>query len=265
MTNPSLQRLDGSALRFLQTGETAQPTSIVFMLHGSGSHAGNLLPVAQRLAPRLPGALFVLPNAPQSYVDVLSYGDIADAERSRPGMNWEEVRTWVAPGADNGDDERSKRQSFFDSIRPPVRAVSRLADLFLTQYALSDASLALYGFSQGGMLAMYLGIARPTACAGIVCHSGHFLGADEVRSRPRSLLVLGALELQPDQVMSQIYPLTTKALRALDVPFDELISDGLGHDVNQEVIDRAVTFFHEVLGAGPTAAPTAEAEITGSA
>jgi phospholipase/carboxylesterase len=250
MTDPTLQRIDGSALRFLQAGETQQPRSIMLMLHGSGSNGANLLPIANRFAPRLPGTLFVMPNAPQSYVDVLSPEDIAATERSRPGLDWEEVRTWVAPGNNSTDGERSPRQQFLDSIRPPVRAVSRLADLLLARHALTDTSLSMYGFSQGGMLAMYIGIARANPCAGIVCHSGHFLGADDVLSRPRSLLVFGALEMLPDQVMSQVHPLTIKALREIGVPFDELVIDGLEHDINEEVIDRAVAFYQAVPGSG---------------
>ena len=90
----------------------------------------------------------------------------------------------------------------------------------LAKYALSDTALAIYGFPQGGMLAMYVGVARPSRCAGIASHSGHFLGADEVLSRPQTLLVVGSLELQADQVMSQAYLLATQALRELDVPFN---------------------------------------------
>lgn len=251
MTQTSLQRLDGSALRFLQAGETQQPDTIVLLLHGSGSHGGNLLPLANRFAAQLPGTLFIMPNAPQSYAEVLPRHEVADAERGRPGINWDEVRTWVAPPA-SSDDGRSARESFLDSIRPPLRAVNRLADLLLSKYALSDASLAMYGFSQGGMLAMYVGIARARACAGIVCHSGHFLGADEIMSRPRSLLVFGANELHPEQVMHQVHPLTIKALQEIGVPFEELVVPGLGHDVNDEVIERTVAFYRAVLDANAT-------------
>ena len=248
MTAPTLDRIDGSALRYLQAGETQEPSSITLMLHGSDSSGANLLPLARRFAAQLPGVLFVIPNAPQSYADVLPPEEIAATERSRPNLDWNEVRTWVSPATPGSGGEHSPRQQFLDSIRPPVRAVSRLADLLLARHALSDASLSMYGFSQGGMLAMYVGIARAAPCAGIVCHSGHFLGAEDVRSRPRSLLVVGSLELQPDQMMSQVYPHTTKALAEFGVPFDELISDGLGHDVNEEVVDRAVAFFKDVHG-----------------
>jgi len=36
MTNPTLQRPDGSAPRFVQVGEAEQPRCLVLLLHGSG-------------------------------------------------------------------------------------------------------------------------------------------------------------------------------------------------------------------------------------
>jgi phospholipase/carboxylesterase len=251
VTALTLQRIDGSALRFVQIGATQQPQHIMLLLHGSGSHCENLVPVAHRFAQQLPNTLFILPNAPQSYRDELSPADIAATEESRPGVDWEQIRTWVAAPVSHSGEEVSRRQQFLDSVRPPARAVNRLADLLLAKHALTDAALSIYGFSQGGMLAMYMGISRRNPCAGVVCHSGHFLGADDVLSRPRILLVVGELEMQPNQAMSVVFPATTEALKAHDIPYEQMIGEGLGHDVNEAVIDRAVAFYRDVLGMDP--------------
>jgi pimeloyl-ACP methyl ester carboxylesterase len=90
----------------------------------------------------------------------------------------------------------------------PVRALSKLIDALLAQYSLTDEALIIYGFSQGGMVATYLGITRPNVCAGVVNHSGQFWGAVEVNSRPRTLLLLGELELQPFEAMLRVFPIT---------------------------------------------------------
>jgi predicted esterase len=242
-----LRRIDGSALRFHLAGKMESPTALVLLLHGSGSHAGNLLPLADRLAAQLAGAMFVLPNAPQSYVEVLPPEQIAATEQLRPDIDWNLSRTWTAsPPALDGDAE-GRLRNLLDVVRPPVRALSRLADLLLALQGLSPASLGIYGFSQGGMMAAYLGLERPEPCAGIICHSGQFFGGAEVRSRSRTLVVVGARELEPTHVMSQVYPLTLRALRDLGVPVEEFVSDGLLHGINGEVIDRCAAFLRESL------------------
>jgi phospholipase/carboxylesterase len=219
----------------------------VLLLHGSGAHAGNLLPLADRLAPHLPEVMFVLPNAPQSYVDVLPPEQIAATEQLRPEIDWNLSRTWTASAPAVDGDAAARLRNLLDVVRPPVRALSRLADLLLAQYGLSPAALGVYGFSQGGMMATYLGVERPEPCAAVICHSGQFFGGAEVRSRPRMLVIVGARELEPGQIMGQVYPLTLRALRNSGVAVEELVCDGLLHDINGEVIDRCVAFLRESL------------------
>ena len=253
MTHPPLQRIDGSALRFHLAGAIEQPRSILLLLHGSGSDAANLLPLADRLAPLLPGTLFVLPNAPQSYADVLSPEEIAATIAQRPDIDWERSRTWVGAVAESGAEAGARRQALLDSLRPPVRALSRLADLLLTQHGLSDASLAVYGFSQGGMIAAYVGIQRSEPCAGIICHSGQFYGAPEAHSRPRTLVMVGSQELDPALLMAHVHPLTLQALRKLDIPVEEVVIDGLKHGINREVLERCSAFLSEGFAPSGTA------------
>ena len=242
-------------MRFHLAGKLESPTALVLMLHGSGSHAGNLLPLADRLAAQLPDTMFVLPNAPQSYAEVLPPEQIAATEQLRPDIDWSLSRTWVASTPAPDGDAEGRLRSLLDLVRPPVRALSRLADLLLAQQGLAPASLGIYGFSQGGMMAAYLGLERPEPCAGVICHSGQFFGGTEVRSRSRTLVIVGARELEPTHVMSQVYPLTLRALRDLAVPVEEFVSDGLLHGVNGEVIDRCAAFLGESLPR-PDAPPT---------
>ncbi|MEX2283982.1 MAG: hypothetical protein WEE89_15965 [Gemmatimonadota bacterium] len=254
MPNTALQRIDGSGLRFHLSGKLEHGSSLVLLLHGSGSHGANLLPLATRLAAVLPGALFVLPDAPQSMREILSTVQVAATERERPDMNWEQSRNWVRPSDSAVGDPHAQRQAFLDMIRPPVRGLSRLADLLLAQYALPRSALAIYGFSQGGMMALYLGIDRDPACAGVICHSGQFFGGTEPRSHPRTLLLVGAQELEPSQAMSQIYPIAVNALRGLDIPFEEHVAPGLRHGFNAEVVERIGVFLAAVLPSRETAA-----------
>jgi predicted esterase len=161
-----LQRIDGSGFRFHLTGETEHPSSLVFLLHGSGSHGANLLPLAVGLSAVLPSTLFVLPDAPLSNREVLPAAQVAAIERDRPDIDWEQSRNGVRPTDSPNEDQDAQRQAFLDMIRPPLRGLSRLVDLLLLRYALPNSACAIYGFSQGGMIALYLALDRVPPCAG---------------------------------------------------------------------------------------------------
>jgi phospholipase/carboxylesterase len=249
MSNLALQRIDGSGFRFHSCGKLEHPSSLVLLLHGSGSHAANLLPLATRLAAVLPDTLFVLADAPLSNREILSPAQVAAAERERPDIDWEQSRNWVRPNDSASEDPQAQRQAFLDMIRPPLRGLSRLADLLLARYALPGSAFAIYGFSQGGMIALYLGLDRDPACAGVICHSGQFFGGTEPRSQPRTLLIVGAQELEPLHAMSQVYPMAVKALRKLDIPFEEHLAAGLRHGFNADVVERIGGFLAAVLPA----------------
>ena len=251
-----LQRIDGSGFRFHLTGESEHPSSLVFLLHGSGSHGANLLSLAARLSAVLPGALFVLPDAPLSNREILPSAQVAAIERDRPDIDWEQSRNWVRPNDSAGQDQEGQRQAFLDMIRPPLRGLSRLADLLLLRYALPSSACAIYGFSQGGMMALYLALDRASPCAGVVCHSGQFFGGIDARSRPRTLLIVGEQELEPPRAMSQIYPIAVKAVRELELPFEEFVAAGLLHGFNLDVVQRIGAFLTAVL---PSHDPIADA------
>ena len=132
------------------------------------------------------------------------------------------------------------------SIVAPARAVNRLADLQLARHALPPSRLLMFGFSQGGMLAIRCGLARSSECAGVVSCSGHFWGAIEIIARPRTLLVVGEHELRNGQAMAAFHPRSVKSLREQGVAVDEFVVPGVGHTVSADAIDRVVSFADEV-------------------
>jgi len=238
----TLHRIDGSALRFHLHGEQEQPRSIVLMLHGAAANGGQFLRLAERLSAIMPDALFVMPDAPNASRDVMDPQDVLAVERERPDFDWERSRNWVRPGRPVGGDQESQRQAFVDMIHAPVRALGRLADLLLARHELPAGALAVYGFSQGGMMALYLAFDRAEPCSGVVAHSGQFFGGLDVRSRPRTLYIVGELEMAPDRPSSQVMGMSLDALRALDIPFEQHVCAGLGHGMNEEAVERIGTF-----------------------
>jgi phospholipase/carboxylesterase len=258
MATPALQSIDGSALRFAVAGERHNPRSLVLLLHGSGSHGSQLLPVAEHLATILPGTLFVMPSAPHSVGASLSWMQKFITKLLVPQINLEESRTWVT-GELTGDN-REKHRQLLEALRSPIRALSELVDLLLARHRLSDGALGIYGFSQGGMMAAYLGLYRSGPCAGMICHSGQFYGGAEGNSRPRALVIVGAKELDPSHPQHHVFPLTVRKLRELSVPVDEMVVDGLAHGINKAVVERCAAFLRDGLGAaGPPPAPATPA------
>jgi|TARA_R110000868_G_scaffold152314_11_gene377016 phospholipase/carboxylesterase len=75
-------------------------------------------------------------------------------------------------------------------------AIDVFIDRKLYRYGLSEADLALTGFSQGTMLALHVGLRRPGQVAAIVSYSGILAGTADLRSdtwyKPPILLIHGS-------------------------------------------------------------------------
>lgn len=148
------------------------PDALVVLLHGYGANGDDLIGLADGWRRRLPNAAFVAPNAPE---------DI-------PGM----------PGS---------LQWFPLTLRDPSEywrgvvaarpAIDRFLDAELARYRLGANRLVLVGFSQGTMLALHVGLRRPTAPTAVVGFSGLLAGPEhlaEAQARPPILLMHGAAD-----------------------------------------------------------------------
>ena len=113
-------------------------------------------------------------------------------------------------------------------------------DKELERRKLPPSALALVGFSQGTMMALQVGLRRPTPLAAIVGYSGMLVlpnrpAPDEaaalVKSKPPVLLVHGSEdELIPVQALFH----ATQTLAALEIPAEWHISHGVGHGIDGE-------------------------------
>ena len=199
-----MQQLDGP--RIEPRGRT--PAALVVLLHGYGANGDDLIGLADGWQARLPEAVFVAPNAPQSIPGM--YG----------GLQW-----------------------FALTLRDPseywrgVVSAQPALDHFITEelrrYRLPGDRLVLVGFSQGTMMALHVGLRRTEQPTGIVGYSGLLAGpehlardqgtpADPAHSRrgrrpdPRRRAAHGA-----------------RASGQSDVPVEWHIRPGLGHGIDQ--------------------------------
>ena len=147
-----------------------KPRHLVVLLHGYGSDGNDLIGLAPHWAQVLPDTEFLSPHAP------------FPCEMGPFGHQWFSF----------GD--RAP-----EAILAGTRAAANILDAFLDEAlaarGLTDRELALVGFSQGTMMALYVALRRPQAVAAVVGYSGALVGAEtlaaEIRARPPVLLVHG--------------------------------------------------------------------------
>lgn len=212
------------------TGPSAAPASggearqLVVLLHGVGADGSDLMGLVPYVAPALPHAAFVAPDAPFPY-DMAPYG-----------------RQWFSLA------DRS-----IGALTAGVRAAAPLLDAFieeqLADHGLTDADLVLVGFSQGTMLALHVAPRRSRACAAVIGFSGAMVAADtlgtELKSRPRTLLVHG----EADEVVNPAcLAQAEQALSAVGIPVLAEMRPGLGHCIDGPGLGLAVGFVRQALG-----------------
>jgi phospholipase/carboxylesterase len=188
---------------------------LVVFLHGYGADGNDLIEIGRVWQPLLPDAAFVSPHAPEP------------CGGAPMGRQWFEL-TFRNP------DERWR------GVNKAAPILNRFLDAELARRKLPHSALALVGFSQGTMMALHVGLRRPTTPAAIVGYSGVFVlpenaepatVAPEIKSRPPVLLIHGDRdELIPVEALFH----ATQGLAALDVPAEWHISSGIGHGIDEE-------------------------------
>ncbi|MBP7002579.1 dienelactone hydrolase family protein [Amaricoccus sp.] len=207
---------------------SGKATSQVIFLHGYGADGEDLVGLAGPLAPHLPDTRFLAPNAPERCIN------------NPMGYQW-----FPIPWLDGSD--------------PAAAAVAAgsafaLLDGWLdaaTAEGIGPERTALFGFSQGTMMALQVGLRRKPALAGIVGFSGRLLRpeklAAEIAARPPVLLVHGDEDpMVPVASLAE----AAEALRAAGVETATHVSRGVGHGIAPDGLGLAVGFLRDRLGYG---------------
>src|SRR5205823_162547 len=135
-------------------------------------------------------------------------------------------------------------------VRAAAPALDAFIDEELEKRGLDEGDVALVGFSQGTMMALFVGLRREKPFAGIVGYSGRLIApdllADGLRSRPPVLLVHGTEDpLVPFDSLAA----AEAALRAADVPVETLVCVGAEHTIDAEGLERGGRFLQQRLSA----------------
>jgi phospholipase/carboxylesterase len=194
------------------------PRQLLVLLHGVGADGNDLISLAPVLAERLPHAAFVAPNGPEP-CDMAPFGH-----------QWFSLRD-LRPAA------------LLAGVQTSLPVLNAFLDAELQASGVDPRQLALVGFSQGTMLALYAALRRAPAVAAVLGYSGALLGAErlpsEVISRPPVFLIHGdADEIVPVQALHA----AVQGLQAAEVPVRWSVSPGLGHGIDPENIERGAAF-----------------------
>jgi phospholipase/carboxylesterase len=194
---------------------------LVILLHGVGSNGADLAPLGESWKPRLPGAVFVSPNAPERS----SFGS---------GYQWFSV-------AGVTEDNRPAR---ITAARPAFDAV--ISEI-IAQNGYSDNldRVVFVGFSQGTIMSLDAIASGRWPVAAVVGFSGRL--ASEAPLTPATgtkvLLVHGT----SDPVIPSWE--TEKAeteLKAAGLAVETVIEPGLGHTISIGGADRAADFLEAI-------------------
>ncbi|MGB0571433.1 MAG: alpha/beta hydrolase [Alphaproteobacteria bacterium] len=201
------------------------PKQLVVLLHGRGADGNDLIGLAPMLAGDLPDALFLAPDAPDP------------CEGAPFGLQWFSLT------------DRSP-ENIAAGVRSVAPAIDAFLDHHLARHGLTDTDLALFGFSQGCMMALHIGLRRATASAAVLGYSGMLAAADsladEITARPPVLLVHGeADEVVPHAALA----MAETALRDAGVNVEAVSRPGLGHGIDDDGIGRAVALLGRAFAA----------------
>jgi phospholipase/carboxylesterase len=213
----------------LPPADGGEPQQLVILLHGVGSDGDDLIGLAPYFQKILPGALFISPNAPYAF-------DMAPPGFQGGGYQWFSLQD-MAPEA---------RLAGTQTTAPVLDA---FIDQKLAETGLGEDKLALIGFSQGTMMALYVGLRRANRLAGIIGFSGMLVGpellADAIQSRPPVLLVHGDAD---DVVPPEALPAAVAGLEAVGITVRHHTCPGLGHGLDDDGIRLGMAFLTDIFG-----------------
>jgi phospholipase/carboxylesterase len=201
-----------------------KPQQLVVLLHGYGADGNDLIGLAPVLAPLMPDAVFVAPNAPYP------------CDGNPMGFQWFPI-------------VRLDPASRLAGTRSAAPFIDGFLDETMATYGLDESKTVLVGFSQGTMMALHVGLRRARQLAGIVGFSGALSGIEElkteIKTRPPVLLIHGDADAVLPHVMTEE---AAAALKANGIDVTVHIAAGVGHGIDQSGLSHAARFLLHVFG-----------------
>lgn len=198
-------------------------TRAVIILHGLGDSASGIMGLGEAMRPALPETLFLAPDAPEP------------CEFSPFGFQWFSSRDWSVAVV-------------LENVKKSAPLLNAYIDRTLEKTGLAAENLALIGFSQGTMMALYVAPRREKPLAGILGYSGALIGGEslpqERKSNPPIFLAHGTSdEVVPFAAMDH----ARIGLQNANMNVETLACPGLGHSVDDEGLTKGILFLRRIL------------------
>lgn len=212
-------------------------SATVILMHGLGDSASGWIDTAaSALSPALPHVKFILPTAEERPVTI-NGGMLMNAWYDIKSLSsHRELETCAGIGASR-------------------TTINRLMEAE-TSKGIAPERIVLAGFSQGGALALYVGLKQPATLAGIVVLSGYMPLPDDLKGASAETLATPVLQCHGDR--DGVVPLAygkdahdrLVALGAKNAAWK--VYPGMAHSASDDELGDVIDFLRRVL---PSAAP----------
>jgi phospholipase/carboxylesterase len=213
------QQLEGPFL----APKSGTAKQLVIFLHGYGASGDDLIAIGREWADGLPDAAFVAPNAPEV------------CEAFAAGYQWFSIRAI--------DPQAFEREKQAEKAMPPLNAY---IDAQIAKWGVSEANVAVVGFSQGAMMAMYTMPRRKSACAGVVGYSGMLIEAEALKAPTMVKMPILAIHGSADEVVpASMLGSVGDGFEAAGFNVETILRPGLGHGIDGFGLMRGLEFLRE--------------------
>lgn len=195
--------------------ENGEPDLLFLLFHGVGANAEHLAQLATRLAQEYPQAAVLCIDAPDEF----------DAAPGRGGRQWFSIQ-----GVTDAN-----RPARVGAALPRFIATVRALQL---RFAIDWPRTALFGFSQGAIMALEAAQAEPELAGRVIAFSGRYATLPEHAPRDTCVHLLHGLD---DTVMPHA-PVVAAArqLVALGADVTADVLPQIGHELDPRLIERAI-------------------------
>lgn len=202
-----------------------KPKSMVILLHGLGANGMDLLGLARYWEQALPDTIFLSPDAPYP------------CDMAPMGFQWFSLQDWTPA-------------SILKGVEAAAPVLQSYIDEMLVKYGLSDDRLALAGFSQGTMMALYTGPRRKNRIAGVLGYSGALVGAETLAGTAIHRVPVHLIHGDVDMVVPlAAYRMARDSLTGYGFAVTGGITRGLAHGIDDDGVESGVAFLSGVLAA----------------
>ncbi|MCB9982204.1 MAG: phospholipase [Rhodospirillales bacterium] len=201
---------------------SGKPEALVILLHGLGSNGRDLISLSPYFAARLPGAVFISPDAPFA------------CDMVPPG--YPDSYQWFSLQ----DRDPDKTLKGVETAAPILQKF--IADQ-IEKYAVPANKAALVGFSQGTMMSLFSALRYPEPLAGVLGYSGALVGRPGPNKMPIHLIHGEA----DDVVPIEAYHHAREILLEQGFDVSGHTTPGLTHSIDETGIKSGAEFLKSIL------------------